>query len=175
MTILFLGVSWLGAWLFAPRALRIAGVALFGLGFLAALAPLLRLRWPAARDIAARLDRDSGAAHRPATSLADTLANADDPMARALWAAHQARLARSVEAMRVAPPAPRMAERDPYALRFGVAMMAFAAAVAAGPELYGRLAAAFDWRGGDATLAAAGSRIDAWIDPPAVRRPSARW
>ena len=66
-----------------------------------------------------------------------------------------------------------MAERDPYALRFGVAMMAFAAAVAAGPELYGRLAAAFDWRGGDATLAAAGSRIDAWIDPPALRRPSA--
>ncbi len=167
VTILFLGVSWLGAWLFAPRGLRIAGVVLFGLGFLAALAPLLRLRWPAARDIAARLDRDSGAAHRPATSLADTLANADDPMARALWAAHQARLARSVEAMRVTAPAPRMAERDPYALRFGVAMMAFAAAVAAGPELYGRLAAAFDWRGGDAMLAAAGSRIDAWIDPPA--------
>ncbi len=165
--ILFLGVSWLGAWLFAPRALRIAGVALFGLGVLAALAPLLRLRWPGARDVAARLDRDSGAAHRPATSLADTLANADDPMARALWAAHQARLARSVEALRVAPPAPRMAERDPYALRFAVAMMAFAAAVAAGPELYGRLAAAFDWRGGDATLAAAESRIDAWIDPPA--------
>ena len=59
-----------------------------------------------------------------------------------------------------------MAERDPYALRFGVAMMAFAAAVAAGPELYGRLAAAFDWRGGNAALADAGSRIDAWIDPP---------
>ncbi len=167
VTILFLCVSWLGAWLFAPRALRIVGVALFGLGLLAALAPLLRLRRPRPRDVAARLDRDSGAAHQPATSLADTLANADDPMARALWAAHQARLARSVEALRVAPPAPRMAERDPYALRFGVAMMAFAAAVAAGPELYGRLAAAFDWRGGDPTLAAAGSRIDAWIDPPA--------
>ncbi len=167
VTILFLGVSWLGAWLFAPRALRIAGVALFGLGFMAALAPLFRLRWPGPRDIAARLDRDSGGAHRPATSLADTLANADDPMARALWAAHQARLAQSVEAMRVTPPAPRMAERDPYALRFGIAMMAFAAAVAAGPELYGRLAAAFDWRGADAELAAAGSRIDAWIDPPA--------
>ena len=106
VTILFLCVCWLGAWLFAPRALRIAGVALFSLGFLAALAPLLRLRWPARRDIAARLDRDSGAAHQPATSLADTLANADDPMARALWAAHQARLARSVEAMRVTPPAP---------------------------------------------------------------------
>ncbi len=45
-------------------------------------------------------------------------------------------------------------------------MMAFAAAVVAGPEVYGRLAAAFDWRGGDAALAVAGSRVDAWIDPP---------
>jgi len=166
VAILFLAASWLGAWIFAPRVLRIAGVALFALGLLVTLAPLVRLRWPAAREIADRLDRDSGAAHRPASSLADSLANADDPMARALWAAHQAQLARSVEAVRVAPPAPRMTERDPYALRFGVAMMAFAAAVVAGPELYGRLAAAFDWRGGDAALAEAGSRIDAWIDPP---------
>ncbi len=167
VAVLFLGASWLGVWLFAPRALRVIGVTLFALAALAALAPLARLRWPAGRDISARLDRDARASHRPATSLADTLANDhDDPGTRALWAAHQARLARSVEAIRVAAPAPRMAERDPYALRFGVALLAFAAAAAAGPELYGRFAAAFDWRGGDAAAAAAASRIDAWIDPP---------
>ncbi len=166
VAILFLAVSWLGVWLFAPRALRIAGVILFAIGLVAALAPLVRLRWPAVRDITARLDRDAGTAHRPATSYADSLANGDDPVTRALWAAHRARLERSVEAIRVAKPAPGMAERDPYALRFGAAMLAFAAAVAAGPELYGRFAAAFDWRGGEPALAAAGSRIDAWIDPP---------
>ncbi len=166
VAILFLAVSWLGVWIFAPRALRIAGVALIAIGLLTALAPLVRLRWPAARDIWARLDRDAGATHRPATSLADSLANGADPVTRALWAAHRARLERSIEAIRVAKPAPRMAERDPYALRFGVAMMAFAAAAAAGPELYGRFAAAFDWRGGDAAVTAAGGRIDAWIDPP---------
>ena len=59
-----------------------------------------------------------------------------------------------------------MAERDPYALRFAVAMLAFAAAVVAGPEMYGRLAAAFDWRSDEAVAAVASSRIDAWIDPP---------
>jgi len=166
VAILFLAVSWLGVWLVAPRALRIGGVMLFALGLVFALWPLFRLRWPGARDIAARLDRDSGAAHRPATSLGDSLANGDDPATRALWAAHQARLRRAVEAVRVAPPAPGLAEHDPYALRFGVAMMAFAAAVVAGPELAGRLAAAFDWRDGAAPAAAAGSRIDAWIDPP---------
>jgi uncharacterized protein (TIGR02302 family) len=166
VTILFLAVSWLGLWLFAPRVLRIAGVSLFAIGLIAALSPLLRLRRPAARDVQARLDRDSGAAHHPATSLADSLANRHDPLARALWAAHQARLERAVEAIRVARPAPRMAERDPYALRFGAALLAFGAAVVAGPELYGRFAAAFDWRGGEVTVAAAESRIDAWIDPP---------
>ncbi|HXZ18084.1 MAG TPA: DUF4175 family protein, partial [Roseiarcus sp.] len=118
VAILFLTVSWLGAWLFAPRALRIAGVALFALGFLIALAPLALLRWPALRDVMARLDRDFGEAHRPASSLADDLANADDPISRALWVEHKARLARSVQAVRVAPPQPHMAKRDPFALRF---------------------------------------------------------
>ena len=127
----------------------------------------MRLRRPAARDVLARLDRDAKASHRPASSLADTLANDDgDPDTQALWAAHRARLEREVEAIRVSPPSPRMVERDPYALRFGVAMLAFAAAVVAGPEMYGRLAAAFDWRSDEAVAAVAASRIDAWIDPP---------
>ena len=164
--ILFFAASWLGAWQFAPRALRIGGVVLFALGVGAALAPLLRLRRPGARDVLARLDRNSATIHRPATSLADTLANEPgDEGTEALWAAHRARLERTVEEIRVAPPSPRMAERDPYALRFGVALLAFAAAVVAGPEMYGRLASAFDWRS-ETAVAAAAARIDAWIDPP---------
>ncbi|MFY9969208.1 MAG: DUF4175 family protein, partial [Roseiarcus sp.] len=71
---LFLAISWLGVWVYAPRALRIGGVVLFALALIVALAPLVRLRWPGARDITARLDRDAGAGHRPATSLADSLA-----------------------------------------------------------------------------------------------------
>jgi uncharacterized protein (TIGR02302 family) len=165
--ILFLAASWAGAWQFAPRLIRIAGVILFALGAGAALSPLARLRRPAARDALARLDRDAKVTHRPASSLADSLANDHgDPGTRALWAAHRARLEREVEAIRVSPPSPGMAGRDPYALRFGVAMLAFAAAVIAGPEMYGRLAAAFDWRSDEAIAAVATSRIDAWIDPP---------
>ncbi len=167
VVILFLAASWLGVWQFAPRSFRIAGVVLLAVGCGIALAPLARVRRPAARDVLARLDRDAGANHRPASSLADSLANDDgDPGTRAMWAAHRARLERAVDAIRVAPPSPRMAERDPYAIRFGVALLAFAAAVAAGPETYGRLAAAFDWRSDEAIAAATASRIDAWIDPP---------
>ncbi len=164
---LFLAASWAGAWQFSPRSFRIAGVVLFALAAGVALSPLMRLRRPPARDILARLDRDAKASHRPASSFADSLANDHgDPGTEALWAAHRARLEREVDAIRVAPPSPRMAERDPYALRFAVAMLAFAAAVVAGPEMYGRLAAAFDWRSDEAVAAVASSRIDAWIDPP---------
>ena len=167
VVILFLAASWLGAWQFAPRSLRVAGVVLFAVACGIALAPLARMRRPASRDVLARLDRDAGASHRPASSFADSLANDHgDPGTQAMWAAHRARLERAVEAIRVAPPSPRMAERDPYAIRFGVALLAFAAAVVAGPETYGRLAAAFDWRSDAAIAAAATSRIDAWIDPP---------
>ena len=45
-------------------------------------------------------------------------------------------------------------------------MLAFATAVVAGPEMYGRFVAAFDWRSDEAVAAVAESRIDAWIDPP---------
>jgi uncharacterized protein (TIGR02302 family) len=166
VAILFLAISWLGLWIFAPRTLRIAGVALFSFGLVAALAPLARLRWPSPRDIQARLDRDSGEAHRPATSFADTLANDHDPVAQALWAEHRVRLERSVDAIRIARPSPRMAERDPYALRFAAALLAIGTAAVAGPELYGRLAGAFDWRGNDTVAATTENRIDAWIDPP---------
>src|SRR4029077_6574537 len=144
--ILFLAASWAGAWQFAPRAIRIAGVILFALGAGFALSPLTRLRRPPTRDVLTRLDRDAKVSHRPASSLADSLANDGDPGTQALWAAHRARLEREVDAIRAAPPPPGMAERAPYALRFAVAMLAFAAAVVAGPEMYGRFAAAFDWR-----------------------------
>jgi uncharacterized protein (TIGR02302 family) len=167
VAILFLAASWAGVWQFAPRAVRVGGVILFALGLGAALSPLMRLRRLAARDVLARLDRDAKASHRPASSLADTLANDDgDPVTQALWAAHRARLEREVEAIRVSPPSPGMAARDPYALRFGVALLAFAAAVVAGPEMYSRFVDAFDWRSDQAIAAVAESRIDAWIDPP---------
>ena len=166
--VVFLAGAWLGAFEFAPRLARVAGVALFAIAAIVALAPLVLLRRPGEREVLTRLDRDAGTSHRPASSLADPLANdSDDPATRALWQAHLARQASAVARVRVAPPAPRMVERDPYALRFAAVLVAFAAAVIAGPEMYGRVAAAFDWRSARAIAAAAArSRIDAWIDPP---------
>ncbi len=163
---LFFALSWLGLWQALPRPARMGGVAAFAVALVVAFAPLARLRRPVRAETLDRLDRDSGAPHRPAASLDDRLAMAgDDPATAALWALHRNRLARQIERFVPAAPAPGMAWRDPRALRFAVLLAALAAGLVAGPERYGRVAAAFDWRAGAAGAATA--RLDAWIDPPA--------
>jgi uncharacterized protein (TIGR02302 family) len=163
---LFCAASWLGLWLDAPAFARVSGLAVFAAGLLAALFPLAWLRLPDRAQALARLDRDAGKPNQPASSSFDAIAGGKpDHATRALWDLHQRRLAREAEAIPVAPPAPRMAERDSRALRFAALALALAAGFFAGPEKYSRIAAAFDWRGAQAI--AAGQRIDAWIDPPA--------
>ncbi len=166
VVLLFAAASWSGLWIEAPRYARPFVLGLFALALVLALAPLVRVRWPGQRQLLARLDRDAPFGHSPATGLEDALANAgDDPATQALWALHKERLARNVAQLRVAPPAPNLAARDPYALRFVAVLLALIAAFAAGPERFARLAAAF---GGLPELSSAESmRVDAWIDPPA--------
>ena len=73
---LFLAVSWFGLWLVLPRYLRMAGVAGFGGGLAFILWHAARVRWPPLHERLARLDRDSGQPHHPASALVDTMANA---------------------------------------------------------------------------------------------------
>ncbi|MDB5592012.1 DUF4175 family protein, partial [Enterovirga sp.] len=95
--LLFLTVSWLGLWLDLSVLGRQVGLALFGLAFLLSLWPALRFRMPR-RDLALdRVDRDSGAGHRPARAFEDSLAlGSSDPGSRALWELHRRRAARAV-------------------------------------------------------------------------------
>ena len=162
----FLAVSWFGLWEALPRQGRIGGVVLFAVALGFALSPLARLRRPTRAETLARLDRDSGAPHRPASSLDDRPATqSNDATATALWTLHRQRVARLVAGFRPTSPSPGMARRDPSALRFAALLAAICAALVAGPERYGRVASAFDWRGGAGIAAAA--RLDVWIDPPA--------
>jgi uncharacterized protein (TIGR02302 family) len=162
---LFLAVSWAGLWFFAPGWARLAGLGLFAIALLAALLPLVRFRLPTREAALRRLDRDAPAKHGPATAFEDDLANAADPETQAMWALHRARVARQIEALKVAPPSPGMIRRDPRALRYAALLLAVAAGFGAGSQRYARLAAAFDFGAiGGASVAA---RVDAWIDPPA--------
>jgi uncharacterized protein (TIGR02302 family) len=162
---LFFALSWLGLWLWLPPLGRAVGLILFGALALWAAFPFLLLRLPGFGDALHRLDRVSGLRHRPATTLADRLAvNAQDPYALALWNAHVARSLQNVNALRAGAPAPRVAGRDPYAVRGLVLIAVIATFIAAGGERWHRVAAAFDWRG---VAVPANFRVDAWVAPPA--------
>src|SRR5215469_11366619 len=115
---LFLAVSWLGLWLWLPPLGRVVVLIGFAVLTLAALVPLGYLRVPAATDGLRRLDRVSGLTHRPATAVADHLAVTDkDPYSLALWNAHVERSLQAARAFKSGLPQPRLARRDPYALR----------------------------------------------------------
>ncbi|MGB6538744.1 MAG: TIGR02302 family protein [Xanthobacteraceae bacterium] len=161
---LFLALSWLGLWLWLPPLARAFGLLAFaGLAFLAAV-PFAWLRMPGTQDGLRRLDRDSGLRHRPATTIADRLAvSAQDSYSLALWHAHLERARTAAGSLKAGLPSPRVAWRDPYALRGLVLLACIATFFAAGGERIKRIAAAFDWQG---VVLPANFRVDAWVIPP---------
>ncbi len=167
--LVFLTASWLGIWNQATPEMRMAGVILFGLAFLASFWPLTRLRWPTRAEALARLDRSAPEGHRPASAAADQLGIGQrDPFTQAIWEAHLARQRKAMDALRVETPAPGMVRIDRRALRLAPLLAAVAAFFVAGPEANYRLANAFNWRAPEAQEPLA--RIDGWIDPPGYTR-----
>lgn len=163
---LFFAVSWFGVWDRLPPYGRIVGVVLFALALIASLSPLVRATAPDRRAALGRVDRESGLAHRPATSLDDRLASVagDDPTTRALWHAHREKARRDAGRLKAGAPAPRLAARDPYALRFLLGLVAVAAFAFAGSDRGARVMAAFDWT--TPAAEATPARLDAWVAPP---------
>ncbi len=161
---LFLAFSWAGLWLALPPIAHAVVFFLFAIVIAVAAVPLVMLRVPNATDGLRRLDRSSGESHRPATAVADEIAaNRNDPVAQALWRAHVERALMSARKLRAGWPSPRLAMRDPMALRALVLILAFASFFAAGGERWKRVTAAFDWSG---VVVPANFRIDAWVTPP---------
>jgi uncharacterized protein (TIGR02302 family) len=161
----FLAASWLGLWLWLPPLGRAAAFIVFAVVAIAAAVPFVFLRIPGARDGLSRLDRGSGLRHRPATTIADELAvTPKDPYSLALWNAHVERALAAARTLKAGWPSPRVARRDPYALRGLVLVACIATFFAAGGERWKRIAAAFDWQG---VVLPANFRVDAWVTPPA--------
>ena len=161
---LFLALSWLGLWLWLPPLGRAAAVIVCAAIAVVAAYPIIFVRVPAIRDALSRIDRGSGLPHRPATAIADDLAvTPKDPYSLALWNAHVERALAAARALKSGWPSPRVARRDPYALRALVLIACVATFFAAGGERWKRITAAFDWHG---VVLPANFRVDAWVIPP---------
>ncbi|HEX3429829.1 MAG TPA: TIGR02302 family protein [Rhizomicrobium sp.] len=120
---------------------------------------------PGWNDAARRLERDSRLVNRPITERDDRLlAGGGDPLAESLWRAHIIRLLRAMGRLRVASPSPRLAKKDPYALRYAVLLLLLTGFLFAGADWQRRLATAFTIGEGASVSTAS---VDAWIAPPA--------
>jgi uncharacterized protein (TIGR02302 family) len=122
---------------------------------------LRRFSWPARREGARKLERDSGLNHRPISEADDTLAvGGGNAVSEALWRAHRQRRIDPAQ-LRLALPTSALAMRDPKGLRFVVlALIGFGLIFSWGG--WGtRFASAFG------PAAYADADLDAWIDPPA--------
>ncbi len=122
-------------------------------------------RTPGWEDAARRVERDSALPHRPITERNDRLSvGAGDPFAESLWRAHVVQLLRRLGRLKLKPPAPGLAAKDPWALRYIVLLVLCAALLFAGADWQRRLALAFTL---DEGAGAPVVSLDAWITPPA--------
>ncbi|MFD1913297.1 DUF4175 domain-containing protein [Halodurantibacterium flavum] len=124
---------------------------------------LRRFRRPGVTEALERLDRTMPG--RPISALRDSLAvGAADPASQAVWEAHRRRMATRLAGVRAPAPDLRLADRDPYALRYA-ALLALAVAVLFGaPQRVGELAGLSV--PGRAEALAAGPAWEGWLRPP---------
>ncbi|HSG95683.1 MAG TPA: TIGR02302 family protein [Afifellaceae bacterium] len=167
---LYVALSWLGLWRFVSDPVRIGLLVAFAIALAAALVRLARLALPGEAEAVRRVEQVSALQHRPASGLRDTMSPvAEDAGAVALWTAHRKRLLAEISGLRAGMPKPDLIRSDGNGLRFAVpVLLAVAAFVASGEHLL-RLGEAFTTVPAR-VAAAAGARIDAWIDPPAYTR-----
>ena len=153
----------------AHEALAVEAVWALGLAAGLGLAAALgwggwRFRMPSRAEARERLDATLPG--RPIAALADRDAvGGHDPASRAIWAAHQSRMARLAARARAVPADLRLADRDPYALRYA-ALTALAVAVLFGSLL--RAASVTDaLPGAPGAAMASGPAWEGWVEPPA--------
>ncbi|MBB5722920.1 uncharacterized protein (TIGR02302 family) [Loktanella ponticola] len=141
---------------------------LLGFGAVAAVALIGALVWGARRfkmpaRAAAVARVDAALPGRPIAAIADTQAiGAGDPASEAVWKAHVARMEDRTKQAAFVEPDLRIADRDPFGLRF-IALLFFVVALLFGSLL--RVGTVIDPNGGSTLVA--GPVWEGWVEPPA--------
>ncbi len=139
-----------------------------GVAGLAALVTLVlglrRMRLPGRQAAVERLDATLPG--RPIQTTLDTqVIGAEDGASQAVWAAHQARMAKRLEAAKAVEPDLRVSQRDPFALRY-VALLVLCVGALFGSLL--RVQSVTTMGAGDGLVA--GPTWEGWMEPPAYTR-----
>ncbi|MCB5204474.1 TIGR02302 family protein [Neorhizobium sp. T786] len=164
ITALFLAFTWFGLFRIVPDIVRWIVLAVFGLGFLATLMPIARIRWPAAGEADRLLEERNNLQHQPVAVQEDVPAF-ETPFARALWTEHQIRMAERIAGLDTGLPRPDIARHDRFALRAVPALLVAAAFGFSFSNGAGSIGDAFR----PAALPVSTNpdlRIDAWLTPP---------
>ncbi|MEQ1698154.1 MAG: TIGR02302 family protein [Hyphomicrobiaceae bacterium] len=160
----FFLASFAGLWPMLSQPVHIAVLAAFGLAALGATGYAAWVKKPTRETAIRRIERNSGVAHRPATSYEDTLtAQSSDPATNVIWQAHRNRLSALLAKLSVGPPAPGTHRYDPLALRAlgGLSLLMYAGLL--GDTAYDHIASPFRF---GAPGLANDARLDAWVTPP---------
>ena len=168
VVLLFLTISWLGLWRGLADPARYGLLAAFAAALAWALAGLRHFAWPGREAVIRRVETASRLDDRPLTAQYDSLSmGGDDSVANALWREHRRRMATRLDALTGGVPAADANRTDPWAVRAGLACLAFAAfGFSLGPD-GGEPADAFRPASGREQAL---TRLDAWINPPAYTR-----
>ena len=166
---LFVAISLFGVWPRVGEGGRYVGLAAFAAAAIWSLLSLRGLRLlPSSSEIDARIERVSALHHRPVTAQADSRADVGASGAsftQALWAEHRRRAAAQMGPLRSGKPDPKVASRDPYALRAVAVLLLFMGAAAGWGQWDTRIGDAF--RSHVVIAEADTGRVDAWVTPPA--------
>ena len=160
----FLALVWFGYFRHAPFWLHVATLVAFALGLVALLMRLRGIVRPSIDAADRMLEARNGLAHQAIRVQNDRLAGGD-AFAEALWREHQARMARTIGALRAGTPEPDIARHDRHALRAVPVLLAVIAFAFSYSNHGGLLADAVSFRA--PAEAAPDMRIDAWVTPPA--------
>ena len=166
---IFVVLSAFEVWQWLPPRVHLGLLWAFGIVLALSFVPLALWTRPTREKSIARIEQASAIEHRPLTAYNDTLSqDAASPETAALWEAHRARAAKSLDKLKAGPARPRIDRHDPFALRALLVLMLVAVAAWASTDLPGRVNAAFKVL--ELPLGGPGFRIDAWISPPPYTR-----
>ena len=161
---LLLAVSLTDALSALPSALHLIVVAAAFIAIGAfAWRKLRTFAFPTREEARARLEAQSPVSHRPLTAVEDALPPGADEAQRLLWQLHQKRAREDLARLRVAPPAPGIATRDPWAARAVVVLLLFIAFMGGWSDLSTRLMRTIVPSFGRVM---ASTNVKLWITPP---------